>query len=53
MSGDGDRRARRAAEKKARRAQLEAELGARQRALPEKRYGVILADPPWREGELK
>jgi hypothetical protein len=23
-------------------------FGARQRALPEKRYGVILADPPWR-----
>jgi N6-adenosine-specific RNA methylase IME4 len=26
----------------------EAELGERQRALPEKRYGVILANPPWR-----
>ena len=38
----------RMAEKKARRAQLEAELGARQRALPDKRYGVIYADPPWR-----
>jgi hypothetical protein len=38
----------RLAEKKARRARLEAELGARQRALPDKRYGVIYADPPWR-----
>jgi N6-adenosine-specific RNA methylase IME4 len=36
------------AEKMARRAWLEAELGARQRALPDKRYGVIYADPPWR-----
>src|SRR5580704_6793048 len=35
-------------DKKARRARLEAELGARQRALPDKRYGVIYADPPWR-----
>jgi N6-adenosine-specific RNA methylase IME4 len=43
-----DRAALRQAEKRARRARLEAELGARQRALPEKRYGVILADPPWR-----
>jgi N6-adenosine-specific RNA methylase IME4 len=38
----------RSSEKRARRAQLEAELGARQRALPDKRYGVIYADPPWR-----
>jgi N6-adenosine-specific RNA methylase IME4 len=45
---DRDHRALRLAEKKARRAQLEAELGARQRALPNKRYGVIYADPPWR-----
>jgi N6-adenosine-specific RNA methylase IME4 len=36
------------AEKRARRARLESELGARQRALPDKRYGVIYADPPWR-----
>jgi N6-adenosine-specific RNA methylase IME4 len=40
--------ANRLAEKKARRAQLEAELGARQRALPSRRYGVVLGDPPWR-----
>ena len=38
----------RMAGKRARRAQLEAELGARQRALPDKRYGVIYAGPPWR-----
>ena len=31
-----------------RRAQREIELGARIRALPNKRYGVILADPEWR-----
>jgi N6-adenosine-specific RNA methylase IME4 len=43
-----DRAALRQAEKKARRARLEAELGARQRALPSRRYGVILADPAWR-----
>ena len=48
MTGDRDRRSLRMAEKKARRARLEAELGARQRALPDKRYGVIYADPPWR-----
>jgi hypothetical protein len=35
-------------EKRERRARREAELGERQRALPDKRYGVILADPPWR-----
>ena len=43
-----DRGTHRTAEKQALRARLEAELGARQRALPEKRYGVIYADPPWR-----
>ena len=43
-----DLRARKQAEKKARRVEREAELGARQRALPDKRYGVILADPEWR-----
>jgi hypothetical protein len=48
MNSDRDRRALQLAEKKARRARLEAELGTRQRALPDKRYGVILADPPWR-----
>jgi N6-adenosine-specific RNA methylase IME4 len=34
--------------KQERRARLEAELGACIRALPARRYGVILADPPWR-----
>jgi hypothetical protein len=33
--------------KQARRAELEAELGGRILALPDKRYGVIYADPPW------
>jgi N6-adenosine-specific RNA methylase IME4 len=41
-------RAERQAEKKERRATREAELGAAQRALPERRYGVIYADPEWR-----
>jgi N6-adenosine-specific RNA methylase IME4 len=36
------------ADKKARRAEREAELGARQRALPDKVFGVIYADPEWR-----
>ena len=48
MTKDSHLRALGVSEKKARRARLEAELGARQRALPDKRYGVILADPPWR-----
>jgi N6-adenosine-specific RNA methylase IME4 len=48
MISDRDRRALRINQKKERRAQLEAELGARQRALPDRRYGVIYADPPWR-----
>src|ERR1700680_574293 len=34
--------------KKARRMARESELGEKQRAFPEKRYGVILADPEWR-----
>ena len=34
--------------KKAARTTREAELGARQAALPAKKYGVILADPEWR-----
>jgi N6-adenosine-specific RNA methylase IME4 len=46
-SSIGDRAARESV-KKAQRAQREAELGKRQRALPNKLYGVILADPPWR-----
>ena len=41
-------RAARMAEKKRLRAEREAELGTWQRALPDKRYGVFLADPPWR-----
>ena len=36
------------ARKKALRAEKEARLGAKQRALPERRYGVIYADPEWR-----
>jgi N6-adenosine-specific RNA methylase IME4 len=35
-------------EKQGRRAEREAALGARIRALPNRRYGVILADPEWR-----
>jgi N6-adenosine-specific RNA methylase IME4 len=31
-----------------RREEREAELGAKQAALPQKRFGVIYADPPWR-----
>lgn len=34
--------------KKERRQQREADLAARQSALPQKRYGVICADPEWR-----
>jgi N6-adenosine-specific RNA methylase IME4 len=36
------------AEKKLKRAEVERRLGAKQRALPDRRYGVILADPEWR-----
>ena len=36
------------ADKAERRAAREAELGAKVAALPDKRYGVILADPEWR-----
>jgi N6-adenosine-specific RNA methylase IME4 len=35
-------------EKRDRREERERVLGERQRALPDKRYGVILADPEWR-----
>jgi len=35
-------------DKKARRAEREQELGAKQAMLPNRRYGVILADPEWR-----
>jgi len=41
-------RAERFAAKKERRAEREAELGKRQAALPDKRYGVIYADPAWK-----
>jgi DUF3102 family protein len=34
--------------KREHRAEREAELGAKQCALPDKQYGVILADPEWR-----
>jgi N6-adenosine-specific RNA methylase IME4 len=37
----------RIAEKKERRAEREAELGAKIMALPSKKYGVFLGDPPW------
>ena len=36
------------AEMRARRLRREAELGAFQAALPDRRYGVTYADPPWR-----
>ena len=36
------------ADKKARREQRESDLGAKQRALPDRQYGVILADPEWK-----
>jgi len=41
-------RAERQAEKKERRASREADIGQKQRALPDKKYGVIYADPEWR-----
>lgn len=41
-------RAERQAEKKERRAAREAALGQKQCALPDKKYGVIYADPEWR-----
>jgi N6-adenosine-specific RNA methylase IME4 len=34
--------------KQAKRAAKEAALAAKQLALPDRRYGVIVADPPWR-----
>ena len=33
--------------KQIRRAERELELGSKQQVLPDKRYGVLLADPPW------
>jgi N6-adenosine-specific RNA methylase IME4 len=41
-------RAERQADKKAKRAERELHLAQAQRALPDKRYGVIYADPEWR-----
>jgi N6-adenosine-specific RNA methylase IME4/transcriptional regulator with XRE-family HTH domain len=41
-------RAERVAEKQQRRREREAALALRQRALPEAKFGVILADPEWR-----
>jgi len=43
-----EERTKKQVEKKARREAREADLAARQRQLPDKRYGVILADPEWR-----
>ena len=43
-----ENKAQKSAEKKQRREVREAELAGRQRALPEKRYGVIYADPEWK-----
>jgi N6-adenosine-specific RNA methylase IME4 len=45
---DGEANAVRSAIKQATRAVREAELAQRQAALPDSRYGVILADPEWR-----
>lgn len=38
----------RAQEKKTKRAAREVELGAKQRALPDAKFGLILADPEWK-----
>lgn len=43
-----DLRAEQTAAKKERRAARECELGASQQAMPEQKFGVIYADPPWR-----
>lgn len=43
-----EKRDEKTAEKKRKREERERALGAKQHALPEKKYGVILADPPWR-----
>jgi N6-adenosine-specific RNA methylase IME4 len=43
-----ENKAKTTAEKKLRRENREAELAGRQRALPDKRYGVIYADPEWK-----
>ncbi len=41
-------RAERQAEKRERRVEREAGLAAKQRALPNRRYGIIYCDPPWK-----
>jgi N6-adenosine-specific RNA methylase IME4 len=41
-------RAEQQAEKRARRQKREAQLGAKIAAMPDKRYGVVYADPPWK-----
>lgn len=43
-----ERRAEKTGSQKSTREAREADLASRQRALPNKRYGVILADPEWR-----
>ena len=43
-----EQRAKNTADKKAKREQREKELGAKQIALPNKKYGVIYADPEWK-----
>ncbi len=45
---DGERVSAKTAAKKVRREQRERELGAKIVALPQKKYGVIVADPEWR-----
>lgn len=47
-AAEGEKVSAKAEVKKERRATRESELAERQQALPEKRYGVILADPEWR-----
>lgn len=46
--GHGTRKVMTAQEKKEKRAQKEKLLGEYQRALPNKKYGVIVADPEWK-----
>lgn len=41
-------RAAKQAEKKARRVEREVELATKQRALPDRKYGVLYADPEWK-----
>lgn len=48
VSRNGSKSSRTHSTKAERRAQREAELADKQTALPDKRYGVILADPEWR-----